>query len=133
MSIIILLHHYQDEIDFNTVQINPLDQSGDAIMTRHSIKMCWVVEPLRPQDFTLSGDMSQASIGQWIYLPQGPQEISWSLRIHNPIHFNSLRGPSEIQDFQSYQFFQKKKPTHNALNDLVALIRKFNLKIRKTL
>ena len=25
MSIIILLHHYQDEIDFNTVQINPLD------------------------------------------------------------------------------------------------------------
>ena len=25
MSIIILLHHYQDEIDFNTVQIIPLD------------------------------------------------------------------------------------------------------------
>ena len=97
ISNFILLHHYQDEIDFNTVQINPLDQSDDAIMTtRHSIKMCWVVKPLRPKNFTLSRDMSQASIGQWLYLSQGPQEISWSFRIHNPIHFNSQRGPSEI-------------------------------------
>ena len=97
MSIIILLHHYQDEIDFNTVQINPLDQSDDAVMnTRHSIKVCWVVKPLRPKNFTLSRDMSQASIGQWIYLSQGPQEISWSLRIHNPIHPDSQRGFSEI-------------------------------------